>query len=480
MDADDIQLVEMLANLAEENQDTSNVDDDSVLGSQCSVFSELAKNDPEEDEVEDLNITSLDLDLGSWESACKESSQRDDILENVHYQQNTESAKDSNATEEKNYDEDVTLTDFPQLDGVDDLHENILTYEKNNLINKIDTSKCHTAIISVKDTRYAVPVINTTNNYAVCNFYGNFRLFDIIKYFNRNNPNRQYQLREELYNFVNRCYFHIFIKAGKNLRNTSYIENLYNDQSAVKKIYFLGDERRNIVNKEARKECTYYQLQLDHQDLDVYDVHGIETSEDLDDVNRSNCIEDTRLCRHRRVGFNKNYSQKLNSSSAKFVIPSIDGATGTDSSDSELETDVTIDRKEERICSYKSDKKKATESLVQKTPRKRKLDLEDEESPGKRKNTIAKTPRRQYGSPSRVSRSPQLSGSYSPLNVVIISPKSNRSPLGRCESLREERVTISDGPSTSAATPKRKTHPLRVSLLREQRATSLLNLNLGK
>nr|XP_012234018.1 PREDICTED: DNA polymerase zeta catalytic subunit [Linepithema humile] len=395
LDENDIQLVEMLADLAEENEVRSNVDEDSVLGSQYSTFSEPAKNDPEEEEVEDLNITSLDLDnLSSWESMCKESDQRGN-LEAAPDKQNTESANDSLVAEE-NY-EDVTLTDFSQFDGVDDLYENTLEYEREyvNYSSK-EADTCCTA----------VQCLPKNNKCAV--------------------------VRET------RC---------------------------LKK-----DERRVACNKKIEEELCVarYQLQSDHRDLDVYDVDETEEFETLESINqycnekKCNCEQDLKLCVQKR---------KPSKLPIKFPLLNTDGATITDSSDSELEIDVTIEREEKRICAYKSDKN-TPQGVVQDTPKKRKLELknDDHESPGKRTNTTVKTPRRRYNSPAKTLRSPQLSGNYSPLDIIITSPKINRTATPQCESpKRKHYVPISDVPSTSSTTPKRKTHPLRVSLLRDKR-----------
>ncbi|KYN29250.1 DNA polymerase zeta catalytic subunit [Trachymyrmex cornetzi] len=146
MDADDIQLIDMLADLAEENEIASNVDDDSVLGSQYSMFNERIKDDPEEEEIEDLNITSFDLDLSSWESVYNQrSSQHDNTIKVVDNKQNIESADESNVTEEN--DGDVTLVNFPQVDGVDDLYEIVSKHQEttnknngtdNDINNEID------------------------------------------------------------------------------------------------------------------------------------------------------------------------------------------------------------------------------------------------------------------------------------------------------------------------------------------------------
>jgi len=485
VDADDIQLVEMLANLAEENDTTTNVDDDSVLGSQYSIFSEVAKDDPEEEEVEDLNITSLDLNNLNWVSMCKESDKCDDI-ENI-CKQNTESANSSNIVEE-NYEN--TFTDFPQFDGIDNSYENILKYGKistNRLINKNNNTKKYSITVFSKNTQHVVRVINTTRNRAICNFYKNLCLMDVIKYFNINNPN-QYHLKNELYNFLNRYYFHIFIKTDKNLRNI-YTNNLYSGKNTIIKKIYLKDKEGNILNKKTKKSLyiTCYQIQLDHQDLDVYDIDDVKTFGTIDDLNqynttyihyeknKYNCIQDAKLYFQRRALLNSNCCHK-SCISSKFIISSTDGATNTDSSDSELETDITINKQEKRICVYKSGKKDI-QSMVQITPKKRKLDFE--ESPNKRKNTTIQTPRKQYSSPNKIHRSPRLSGNYSPLNITITSPKASKSPLRKYESVKEKHVMMSDTPSTST-TPNHKRHPLHISLFREKRGRNLLNLNIGK
>ncbi|KAG5315050.1 REV3L polymerase, partial [Acromyrmex insinuator] len=294
LDADDIQLVDMLADLAEKNEIASNVDDDSVLGSQYSIFNERIKDDPEEEEVEDLNITSFDLDLSSWESVYNQrSNQHDNTLKVVDNKQNIGSADDSNVTEEN--DGDVTLVNFPQVDGVDDLYEIVSKHEETSNIN--------------------------------------------------------------------------------------------------------------------------------------------------------------------------------------FTISNVDGATA-DSSDAESEADVTIEKQEERVCTYKSDKKNVLQNIVQITPKKRKFDSQDDdhESSKKRRN-VAKTPKRKYNSPGKTSRSPQLSGNYSPLNITITSPKSSKDPVRQCESpKRNQYVPTPNIPSTST-TPKHKKRPLRVSLLREKFFNSELENN---
>lgn len=321
MDADDIKLVEMLANLAEESEmATNDVDNDSVLGSQYSMFSEPAQNVPqadEEEEVEDLNITSLDLEnISSWDVTHKSSNQCTDAAKDNYIGDNRLSSDGTNVTEENC--EDVTLINLPQLDGVDDLCINVSDREEE--------------------------IVGRLNNMACCTAVSH---------------------------------------SSKNIKHNS---------------------------------CT------------------------------------------------------------KFTIPSVDGATVSDSSNSEPEVDVTIDRQEELTCVYKSGKKGTPRGTVQITPKKRKLNDDDAlESPNKRKNT--KTPKKQfYNSPNKVYKSP--SWKYTPLDITITSPKTSRNPIGQRESPKKKQyMLISDIPSTSTA-PKCKTQILRTSLLREKR-TSLLNSDSG-
>lgn len=153
VDADDIKLVEMLANLAEQNDVANNVDNDSVLGSQYSIFSEPAQNDPEEEEeeVEDLNITSLDLDsISSWELTHKRFNYRDNTTE--HDKNNRVSLDDVNVIEESYIDD--TLINLPQLDGVDDLYINVLEHEEKIVNRSTNNTSCCTAVLdSPKNTK---------------------------------------------------------------------------------------------------------------------------------------------------------------------------------------------------------------------------------------------------------------------------------------------------------------------------------------
>jgi len=484
VDADDIQLVEMLADLAEKNEIASNVDEDSVLGSQYSTFNEPVKNDPEEEEIEDLNITSLDLDLSPWESMYNHSSnQHDNTIKVVDDKDNTESADDSNVTEKN--DGDITLVNFPQVDGVDDLYEIVSKYEETtNSLNNKDNTACYTAVQCLpkiaKNSKINYIPISSRKDYAMSVSGKNLNLMDIVKFI-VNNSNR-YHIRKQLYNLVNRYYFYIFLKTSKNLQGMN-VKHLHTSAIVRKTRYLKDNEERIVHNKKIKEELYIAQLHLNHQDLDVYDIDEIETFEISEHINyiadyeenKCNC-EETKSCVQKGVFLNSNcLHHELCNFSVKFTISNVDGATASDSSDIESEVDVTINRQEERVCDYKSDKKKP-QNIIQITPKKRKFDFQDDdhESPRKRRN-VAKTPKRKYNSPGKAPRSPQLSGNYSPLNITITSPKSNKSPIRQCESPKKNQyVPTSDVPSTST-TPKHKIHPLRVSLLREK----FLNSDLG-
>ncbi|XP_011051866.1 PREDICTED: DNA polymerase zeta catalytic subunit [Acromyrmex echinatior] len=452
LDADDIQLVDMLADLAEKNEIASNVDDDSVLGSQYSIFNERIKDDPEEEEVEDLNITSFDLDLSSWESVYNQrSNQHDNTLKVIDNKQNIGSADDSNVTEENN----VTLVNFPQVDGVDDLYEIVSKHEEtsNSLSNKDNIAYCMAV-------QYLPKIItkNSRNNYV-----------SVI------NAKKDYTM------------FHIFFKTSKHLRGINVKYPHIDISFVARKNHYLKDNRKRIVyNKKTEKELyvTRWQLQLDHRDLDVYDIDEIETMEHVNYItnyeeNKCNCEREFKSCIQEEGLLNSNHCfyHELYNFSVNFTISNVDGATA-DSSDAESEADVTIEKQEERVCTYKSDKKNVLQNIVQITPKKRKFDSQDDdhESSKKRRN-VAKTPKRKYNSPGKTSRSPQLSGNYSPLNITITSPKSSKDPVRQCESpKRNQYVPTPDIPSTST-TPKHKKRPLRVSLLREKFFNSELENN---
>ncbi|XP_015432671.1 PREDICTED: DNA polymerase zeta catalytic subunit [Dufourea novaeangliae] len=134
MDTDDMQLVEMLVNLAESNEDDIIVDDDSVLASQYSALSNEIKEDNEDEEIEDLNITSLDLDsLSSWNTVSKTASQSSTT--------EITNGKEKSAVLE-NDTEDISLLNFPQFDGSYDLFlENEKQLQRKPLIHTIEQQK---------------------------------------------------------------------------------------------------------------------------------------------------------------------------------------------------------------------------------------------------------------------------------------------------------------------------------------------------
>lgn len=474
-----MQLVEMLADLAEDNEIETNVDNDSILGSQYSTFSEVIENNQEEEEIEDLNITSLDLDsLSSWESVYKRTNQHGNVIEAAHNEDNHESSDNVNVTEQSC--KDITLMDFAQFDGANDLYENVLECEEKviNYSNNKDNTRCSNIIHNQsKNIKFAVPVIRTAKNYIKCNLHRNLRSTDFIEYI-VNNPNTY--LKEQLYNFVNRCYFHIFIKTSKYLQVLNINSTNINTNTVRKKRLLQNNKRRIIAYNEKMKRklrMIQYQLLSDHQNLDVYDIDEVESSETFEDINQyyiSNYEGNKSIWRQdptlhfQHGGFFNNYhdlQQNRFNSSMKFILLSVDGAAATDSSDSEPDMDVTIDVEEKRICTYKSCEKNAPQSMAQCTPRKRMFDFNDDyKSSGKRRNI-------------GVSRSPKCSSrKYSPLNITITSPKTSKSPVRQYESPKRIHCT-SNVPSTST-TPKRKIYPLRMSVLREKCITegNLINI----
>ncbi|XP_034191284.2 DNA polymerase zeta catalytic subunit [Osmia lignaria lignaria] len=127
LDSEDMHLVEILANLAETNEEEKIVDDDSMLASQFSTFTNQIKEDSEDDEIENLNITSLDLDsLSSWNSAAKVSNQiSTSKIENKNIDDHTE----TDCRIEKNVKRSLSIN-IPQYDGPSDL------FLKNKSVSK--------------------------------------------------------------------------------------------------------------------------------------------------------------------------------------------------------------------------------------------------------------------------------------------------------------------------------------------------------
>ncbi|XP_076640510.1 DNA polymerase zeta catalytic subunit isoform X1 [Colletes latitarsis] len=350
LDAEDIHLLKMLDNLAGSNEEEKIVDDDSMLGSQYSILTNQIKED-NEDEVEDLNITSLDLNsLSSWNSVTKSSSQSS-IAE-------VENCKETATTLENDIKE-IFLSDFPQYDGSNDL----------------------------------------------------------------------------------------LLTSGKQLSKNLVTNKLEKQKGTCKK---LKTRSKMLMLMKMLNES-----KLDHQDLDVYDVDEIEHALSL-----INCISLKRT-----ADFNENYSKQIYFNKLHFNIPALDGNT-VDSSDSELDQDVTIDRQEKRICVYKSSTKSKNEvNVVNLTLKKRRLGFENSglESPSKRykinsdllQNESQCTPTKIRGLQSPHS----LSRKYSPLNIKIISPKANKN--------LEQNYSTKNEPCSSKSTcitPKRNKHQLKMNL----------------
>ncbi|KOC60944.1 DNA polymerase zeta catalytic subunit [Habropoda laboriosa] len=155
----------------------------------------------------------------------------------------------------------------------------------------------------------------------------------------------------------------------------------------------------------------------------------------------------------------------INNVLSKLNVPSFDGNTVDSSSDSELDSDISINREEKRICIYKScTKSKSEENVVNISLKKRKLEFEESnlQSPHKRHNTnVVSLQDKSHHTPTKV-KTPQsprcLSKKYSPLNVKIISPKPDRDTEnnGFCNS------------KSTYATPKRNSQQLRMNLFREK------------
>ncbi|XP_012150991.1 DNA polymerase zeta catalytic subunit isoform X2 [Megachile rotundata] len=105
LDSEDMHLVNILANLAEANEEEKIVDNDSMLGSQFSNLNdEIKENEDDDDEIDNLNITSLDLNsLSSWNSVTEPPNQL-----NVEEQTGEQQQECSSSLE------------IPQYDGLSD------------------------------------------------------------------------------------------------------------------------------------------------------------------------------------------------------------------------------------------------------------------------------------------------------------------------------------------------------------------------
>ncbi|XP_076642989.1 DNA polymerase zeta catalytic subunit [Halictus rubicundus] len=429
-DVDDVHLIEMLANLAKSNEEVATVDDDSVLASQYSVLSNEIKED-NEDEVEDLNITSLDLDdLSTWNTVSKIASQ----LSTIENENGNEKFKYGNDrfTMFENDIEDVTLLNFPQCDGSNDL---IL---ENEIQLPIKSEKYET-IISKPRNLIKIQEHDNLNQKAVIPFQVN----------SNNVSNMREKMRQILLNH--------------SLSQTIVFNSTLFDSDIHNFLVHIKLDKKQIRNCRNRKRktmkivgndlllhgCSTTALNIyepDHQDLDVYDIDDINHySLLIENSNFKNTIDD-----------NETHFTTQNSL-MKVKIPSFDGNTVDSSSDSDLDLDITTDRQEERICIYKSGQKlKNEENLVNISFKKRKLKFEDSslESPQKRRHTS-------------INVSPRSTGKYSSLNITIMSPKAKK--------FLEEEVSWINKPCGSRSTfntPKRNKNQLRMNLLCENISSS--------
>ncbi|XP_076234619.1 DNA polymerase zeta catalytic subunit [Calliopsis andreniformis] len=424
LDTEDMHLVEMLADLAEANEEENIVDNDSMLGSQYSIYSNQIKEDNEEEEVEDLNITSLDLDsLSSWNSAVPSQSSTTEI-EN----KNVENPVETVDTVEHNA-ETTSLLNFPQYDGQDD-----------SCLNGMEVSRKSTNITMVKKRK-------------VCKGLEPKSIMHLLHIF-QSNLHKMSNVRKKLYQSLCEHYFLKFI--SKN-----FIVDIKFHRNQTRE---FKSKRRRVVR--VTKQNVLYPgntlniHKLDHKNLDVYDIDEIEltlSAADYRSLERKSCFNETRSI--------------VNTPLTDLNVPALDGNTVDSASDSELDQDVTINREEKRICIYKScTKPKNEENVVNAsfTKRKRKCEDTDLESPYKRRNIDSDTAQNESCTPTKArnQQSPRSLGKYSPLNVIILSPKSDRNT--ERNSLRDEPCSSKLDCSSMCTTPRRSKHQLRVNLLREK------------
>lgn len=170
-----------------------------------------------------------------------------------------------------------------------------------------------------------------------------------------------------------------------------------------------------------------------------------------------------------------------------FRLPAYDGPADLTSSDSDDDPDVTIAREEKRVCVYQSAKKSASsklDSIV--TPKKRKLDEADSKLAGPSSKLRARTApsdstptKSSCRSPSRTSmlKSPgRLSGYYSPLKIIVTSPKVRRETSDSRETVTlENRDTRS--PSRNCVTPRRDRDRLHERMMRGRISVTKSSIN---
>lgn len=378
VDSEDMYLVEILADLREENEEEKIIDNDSMLGSQFSMLNNEIKVDNEDDEIEDLNITSLDLSLSSWNSVITEIESK-----------MTEDNKQTNDITEHNT-ESTSSRDVPQYDGSSDL---VLKNEEQ-LIWQLTRNK-------IKEGKKA------------CTKLDKFAL-----HFNSN------MILNEL-KFIN-------IPINLNLLQNQLMipQGTIFDIKLSKHFTFYQEQNQEFESKRRKtsqtteKKLSYYKdtniYKLDHKDLDVYDIDEIEYT--------------LHKCKHLKnsIDFENNPNELYirNSVSNKLNIPALDGNADNSSSDSEVDQDTTINKEEKRICIYKPNTKfKSDKGVVNISLIKRRIELEDSnlQSPYKRCNTIGNyLPNEPYPIPTKAKlvHSPcSVSKKYSSLDIKIVSPK---------------------------------------------------------
>ncbi|XP_076277672.1 DNA polymerase zeta catalytic subunit isoform X2 [Lasioglossum baleicum] len=431
-DIDDVHLIEMLANLAKSSKEEVTVDNDSVLASQYSVLSDEIKED-NEDEVEDLNITSLDLDdLSSWSTVSKTASQLSTI-ENENGNGNENKYGNNRSTALENDIEDVTLLNFPQCDGPNDLI----------LENEIQ--------LPIKSEKYE-NIISKPRNLIKIQEYDDFYQKTVITF--QLNPNDVSNIRKKMHQILLDHSISQSILFNSVLFDSDIHNFLVHIKLDKKHIRHCKNRKRKTIkivgDDSLLHGCSTTALNIyepDHQDLDVYDIDDTDHSSLL--------VEHSNLKQFNTIDHNETHLT-IQNSLMKVKIPSFDGNTVDSSSDSDLDLDITTDRQEKRICIYKSGRKlKNEENLINISLKKRKLKFEDSslESPQKRRCTPIKV---------RGLESPRSTGKYSALDITIMSPKAK-------QYLEKEDSWINKPCSSRSTfnTPKRNKDQLRMNLLRE-------------
>ncbi|XP_063988872.1 uncharacterized protein LOC135168522 [Diachasmimorpha longicaudata] len=146
-----------------------------------------------------------------------------------------------------------------------------------------------------------------------------------------------------------------------------------------------------------------------------------------------------------------------------FRIPAYDGPadlTSSESDTSDNDGDVTVINREKRVCAYKSVRNK--EILA--TPKKRKhTDTPENGSPLAAKY-LRSTPTRTPSRPSMLKSPGRLSGNYTPLKIIVTSPKVRREAPDTTELLKIDADAAAN--SSGSDTPRMREHGLHENLLR--------------